>query len=238
MKIFLSGKVDEYNGQWRDQLLGQDYIDRQHEPRWIIKTGWNHLYNSGKNILEWPVKNSIVLGTHDYTGPYRQVITDIDNNKSSGYFHGTTAIGQHGCMDYNDQTAIVTRCKEAINSSDLVFAYINSLDCFGTLAEIGYAAGRGKFVYVVYGPSIENGELWFADMVCGIPAGDNYENEGKPSLKNDLLRAISTRAAWNNPEISLLSESSFAFSQIQKWTADPRVRGEANRMITKLRGKN
>ena len=50
-------------------------------------------------------------------------------------------------------------CAKAIQSSDLVFAWIDSPDCYGTIAEIGYAAALGKTIWIA-GPRRYR-DLWF-----------------------------------------------------------------------------
>lgn len=44
-------------------------------------------------------------------------------------------------------TAIVRNSLDAVSNSDAVFAYISSLDCFGTIAEIGFARAKGKPIF-------------------------------------------------------------------------------------------
>jgi hypothetical protein len=48
----------------------------------------------------------------------------------------------------------------AINSSDLVFAWIDSLDCYGTILEIGMAKALGKAVAVAVHYDVPADELW------------------------------------------------------------------------------
>lgn len=65
---------------------------------------------------------------------------------------------------------IIKRCYRQIDSCDIFYAYIDSLDCYGTLLETGYALGKGKSVYVVFSDMLfdkstyegfEKAELWF-----------------------------------------------------------------------------
>jgi len=53
-----------------------------------------------------------------------------------------------------------------IRRSDGVFAYIDELDCCGTLAEIGYAPALGKPIGLAYGRNItvhDRNHLWFVE---------------------------------------------------------------------------
>lgn len=46
-------------------------------------------------------------------------------------------------------TEAVKKCLDQILSSDAVHVYLNSLDCYGTIAEIGYASAIGKPIFMV-----------------------------------------------------------------------------------------
>ena len=50
---------------------------------------------------------------------------------------------------YENQRYLVDRCLLQIRVSDGLFAYITTLDCFGTLAEIGYASSQGKPIQII-----------------------------------------------------------------------------------------
>lgn len=56
-------------------------------------------------------------------------------------------------------------CYAAIRKAQLVFCYITSKDCFGTLVEIGVAHALGIPVVIAFAPGIaceESNEMWFA----------------------------------------------------------------------------
>jgi len=57
-----------------------------------------------------------------------------------------------GSLDYtghmSNGDSIVEESTDAIDDCDFMFAYISSLDCFGTLAEIGYAVAKNKPTFV------------------------------------------------------------------------------------------
>jgi nucleoside 2-deoxyribosyltransferase len=80
-------------------------------------------------------------------------------------------------------------CLEAIEDADLVFAWINSNDCYGTIAELGYAKGQGKLIAIAGPHKIH--DMWFvyemADMVL-IPADDP-----KSALETAIPRIITAK---------------------------------------------
>lgn len=76
-----------------------------------------------------------------------------------GCYHGAATHGSgEGCscsdspgniMSSLGRNFLVNRCLDQIRTSDGVFAYIQSLDCFGTLAEIGYASAYKKPIQII-----------------------------------------------------------------------------------------
>jgi nucleoside 2-deoxyribosyltransferase len=56
---------------------------------------------------------------------------------------------------------------QRIRNADFVFAFIDEDDCFGTLAEIGFAHGIGKPVYLLYGGKLtpkQRADFWFVEQ--------------------------------------------------------------------------
>jgi hypothetical protein len=66
--------------------------------------------------------------------------------------------------DYTSISApyVVRRCLGQIYMADIVYAWVDSLDCYGTLMEIGFASALGKQVYVEVSAKLDgSNELWF-----------------------------------------------------------------------------
>lgn len=66
-------------------------------------------------------------------------------------------------------------CKSQIDRAEILFAYIDCRDCYGTLAEIGYAHAKGKDIVIVFSDFELKKEMWFVDMM--------KRNTGIASLK-------------------------------------------------------
>lgn len=302
MKIYLAGKMDEKYGDWRDALLegqSEDWNTGKKAPYWELA------YRSGSvdlgqiGVRPWPrEKNRRVLGMHDYVGPYRTTYLPEIDTKYSGYFHGSIVTGQHGMSSFEDHAAIVRECVGAIERADIVFAYLNSPDCFGTLAEIGMAHQMGKFIAIAtseagtedeYGYGWSGEGLWFIDSLADaviptyhdcMPRPPELTEELESSWSKEALEAKRAMREWEAHERDfvqgLLKESilkwtgredkpvqpktvsesdlyravaeverryagvlqrySDSFSHIAQWTSDPRVRGEAQRMLRLLTG--
>jgi len=73
-----------------------------------------------------------------------------------------------------DKQEVGRLCREAISNADLVFCFIDSLDCYGTIAEIERANTLGKPVVIAFAHGIateDNNEMWF---VCTLAARVHY----------------------------------------------------------------
>lgn len=146
-------------------------------------------YEHVESVLEiknWKINYGIVLNKHNYTGPY---FIGCDH----GCFHGknthglgvitggeslrdciTTYDKQHNeiYLNINEQNfalrgiKTVELCKKAIEKSDLIFAWIDDKTCFGTIAEIGYAKGKNKRIWIAGSEKIE--DLWFAYSLADV----------------------------------------------------------------------
>jgi len=59
--------------------------------------------------------------------------------------------------------AVVISCTNQIRRCDLFYAYIDSLDCYGTIAEIAIAAENKKEIYIEINEKIKKQirEMWF-----------------------------------------------------------------------------
>lgn len=257
MRIYLAGKMDQL-GEWRDGLLTKPklpgdslwHIDWPDDPPWDTSD-----YTA--SVVHWPEgPNTHVLSTHEYTGPYRSRLFRTDW-EWKGSAHGNEGAGQHGLIESEaDKERIVTLCEMGVRRCDLLFAYINTFDAFGTYAEIGMARALGKYVVVVERDDACGGygdDLWFVGATAHRHAlyrstegwGENHRvktpDEERTFLRTVLLEEISrcsvrlaqaerrkaaTRQTWER--------ATGSFRQILRWTSDPRVRDEARKMIRYL----
>lgn len=133
--IFLSGKVKRGNEDWRYSL-----------------TGGVHRLGTGcydPDMALWDVMPTSVYGM-DYFGPYT-------NDCGHGCNYGEHS---HGANAKYFRKSVNVNCLHAIERADLLFAWLDDNTAYGTLAEIGYAKGLGKTVWVA-APQ-EDADLWFA----------------------------------------------------------------------------
>lgn len=175
LKVYLAGKVTERtlvgheNEDGGIEIYEDDHIGA-YENRWRAS-----IIGDGKHATlacdfegiqlqspsdDWPILERIVLGVHDYVGPFYV---------SRG--HGFIGEAQHGYSDEAkgsepqiDQVnelrkKIIHRCLDAISSADLVFVWLAGKTAFATLAEVGWARAKGKQIFIG-GPKYLP-DLWF-----------------------------------------------------------------------------
>jgi nucleoside 2-deoxyribosyltransferase len=84
----------------------------------------------------------------------------------------------HGAMDIENHETIFKRNMDSIRKCDMLFAFIETDDCYGTLAEIGFAHALGKSVYVVFDHPMRYRvrDYWFVtqcSMLATVSEGRN-----------------------------------------------------------------
>lgn len=160
MKIYLAGKVTD--ASWR--------VECERRLVALPPAGWAPVFDP-----EFPVV-PLGIGDHMMTGPFfiNCGHSEIGCYRMQENGHGMGA-DDCGCGGSDTSRSNVVRmCLNAIERSDVLFAWIDQDSCYGTLAEIGYAKALGKIVwiagpsqYVRVGPDDNHGEnpisdLWFA----------------------------------------------------------------------------
>ncbi len=145
MKIYLAGKI--YNNCWRNTIVD----DLRCGPLGFY--GYDDIHQ-----VYWPVMESSILSKFHYTGPY---FVGCDH----GCFHVPSSHGwgeQGYCGSHTNEDVkniVFQLCKKAIDSSDILFAWIDSSDAFGTISEIAYAHALGKKVAIGFASDFS--DMWF-----------------------------------------------------------------------------
>lgn len=157
MKIYLAGKITK-NG-WRHDIVPG-----------LRDAGRYELGFYGYDKIEkitWPILYGRMVNGHDYTGPY---FVSCDHGcfhgkgRDSGPAHGWGDEGYCGYGAGDDTKKFVTSlCRRAIEGSDLLFAWIDSPDCYGTLVEIGIAFALHKKIRIAFRRDMPwTEDFWFA----------------------------------------------------------------------------
>lgn len=134
-KIYLAGKIER--NCWRHNIV--DSL-REYE-----------------GSLDWSIYKKSIFGKHHYVGPF---FIGCDH----GCYHGE---GTHGnisdsyCIGQKAPTEkqVLEKCLKAIDDCNFFFAWIDRLDCYGTIAEIGYAFKSNKPIYLAGNLYLK--DLWF-----------------------------------------------------------------------------
>lgn len=122
--------------------------------------GTLEIENDDHEVLLAPVEEKTFYGTSTsfmYSGPWKA------SGSYHGYIHGTTS-----CSPGAAREAAYLGAIQGISRADVVIAFLEDREAFGTLAEIGYAKGLGKRVVVITSSKIGSyserfdTELWFA----------------------------------------------------------------------------
>lgn len=181
--IYLAGKIQPWGKtqeDWRFALVPG--LAQEVSPAWMEE------YINPQE--EWFVLPQAILGQFNYVGPF---FTDLDDVNSG---HGGDKAYAHGIdterwpgkshMGYPGarRAMVVDLCCKALRRADLVFAWIESPDCYGTLFELGYAKALGKSIAaycplaaceetILAHPGHPFAELWFTWHACGVmPSSD------------------------------------------------------------------
>ena len=199
-RIYFAGKVDSY----RDKLFKVNAP--MHRPAGTVL----ELVNGAKVIYGGPSS----LGSknwHGYVAGSDEVLCSdlphqmVTEKGSSGPFFDESGERIHPIWmrpellaeeidcDHNGTRGgltadlAVNRCLYQIDTVDAVHAYIDTLDCFGTIAELGYAAAKGKPIYLVIDSRLKEhlnehprcqvysmpySELWFLENLPTVKAVD------------------------------------------------------------------
>lgn len=142
------------------------------------RTGWGELiFEYAENIENLTSFEYKINDEMTYTGP---IFLSCDH----GCYHGPgshgVAAGGYGCGAKGIQREdVLYICKSQIERAEILFAYIDSADCFGTIAEIGFAYAIGKDIFIVFSNEELKEEMWFVDQMqrnTGIASSKWLEN--------------------------------------------------------------
>jgi hypothetical protein len=173
--FYLAGKITGRNAGWRDTLLGPDRDAPGFSPEDTPAT----MVDAFRFDL-WPVRDlAFPGGGHQCCGPYRAVLDDgwghggdynwVTSNEEDSHtgfpdnWHDHALVGDHCNGEQpilkRHRSQIIELCRTAIDRCDILFAWLDGLDAYATLTEIGYAKAIGKTVWVASPGKLR--DLWF-----------------------------------------------------------------------------
>ncbi len=125
--------------------------------------------SSEADVLIAPPQEMVFYGTRTrfmYSGPWKTRGSD------HGYMHGVTP-----CSPDRAQNAAYRGALQGISRADVVVAYLEDLEAYDTLVEIGYARAAGKRVIVITSPALHKPPLndgWSRRFWFAIRAADRH----------------------------------------------------------------
>lgn len=175
-RVYLAGKMAD---PWRDELITNG------EGGWSCNNHGIHGLLDEEEDGAWSVLRGVVsvpgFRSIDLCGPYWNPSLDPWGGHGHAGLVDKHSPQTHACGAQGDWCArylTSARCRRAINRCDLFFAWINTMDAFGTLVEIGLAVRAKCRIVVALGPNTSE-DLWFAT-----------------TLADGSLRAASATEAW------------------------------------------
>lgn len=162
MNIYLAGKIEK--NDWR------------HE---IFRNLRNSQYYRGNGNF----KDKMTVDGFLYNGPY---FLSCDH----GCYHGPNNHGRGvvtaGCGEVGDRSRdVLNKCLQWIETSDIVFVWLDSTDAYGTISEIGYAKALKKPIFIAMDEKFMNRpfskDTWFIQTMSNwfTFAKNAYEAWGK-----------------------------------------------------------
>ena len=158
-----------------------------------FKNDWRYRFVRSEYILNDMSNQEEIAQTRigrKYTGPFW---VDLMGHCSGGHITGS---GE------KNKKIVYSRCLSQIDKSDIVFAWIDTMDCYGTLAEIGYAKAKGKTIWIGIDEKLNtpdedsdrlSDQLWFAKEMASVV--NVSENALDAYMKIDALSVEQIKVA-------------------------------------------
>lgn len=158
--IYLAGKMTN----WRDEICNGWSTFKQNVN--------DHLEYTWDQHIEFEARGRKLLVTGPYISPL--IINGTDRHGCSvDTENNHMSTGQHGCEWCENIRSLIT---DAIRESDLVFAWIDAKDCYGTLIEIGYANAIGKKVAVFKSSNLTGDDFWLARYFSDFTNWESFDS--------------------------------------------------------------
>lgn len=175
LKIYLAGKIT--GTQWRYSIVDglSKSVDRVREYMDSHPDVDFDCMGNAHSILGWNTLPKSIFGKFDYVGPY-PFLSNVHKPEihSMEYWYDS-----HGNGKENQSKFIFESAKRAIESCDLLFAWIDSLSAYGTIFELGYACAMKKDVVIAISRSLNDKYDELIDdkgQIFSTPS-DNQEHE-------------------------------------------------------------
>lgn len=196
--IYLAGKITAHG--WRDDIVGwrtwQETFSNDSDEGLDEGLGIDWACCNSPLPTAWRLR---VREHYDITGPF---FVGCDHSCTHGQSTHATA---GGCIQPHRgraRDAVRQLCLDAIDRSDVVFAWLDDYTAHGTIAEIAHANAKGIYIVLavppcptknVYGWGIEGGHG--VEITCDcIIHGEQWFAAG---MANHIIETADATTAWN-----------------------------------------
>lgn len=155
----------------------------------IAKNDWRHgLVPDLRGHLH--EDGPVCCGWFTYVGPFF-----VSCDHGCRHRPGSHGVAGAGCdAEYISPASVLHRNQAALQSADLIFAYITAPDCHGTNFEIGFAYGVGIPVFLHFAHGIDPAQFWYENLaVTGSPNYSIVAHEDLPKILDADIRK------WRQP---------------------------------------
>lgn len=151
MKVYLAGKIEVGKNatDWRSELLSSinDSLndDCIQDPSLTLlnvvsEESWNNYIQTYHSAFKSARMNFSLSKRIDYCGPFYEDLTGHGGGNHSVFFEDE--------LEEKSKKELFLKCLNAISQCDIFFLWIDSLDCYGSLIELGYAKALDKFISI------------------------------------------------------------------------------------------
>ena len=195
-KIYLAGKITKHG--WRDAIVNQCWVEESSTYTRDSGDGIDWASSHPDPIpLTWRLR---VSEHYDITGPF---FVGCDHSCTHGRSTHATVGGcvQSWLNTGNIRHGIRQACLDAIDRSDIVFAWLDDYTAHGTLGEIAHANAKGIYIVLAVPPCpTENVYGWDnpghgVEIRCDcIIHGEQWFVAG---MADHIIEAADASTAWN-----------------------------------------
>jgi hypothetical protein len=213
--VYLAGKMSGHMS-WRDEII----------QRWSGDKGFfkfSHELNESKYDSFEPY-----FGNDPFIWDIAQECLDLPDGRRLNFtgpywlrdFKKYSTCGGHGgaCPEPHVGCGVLENAMQAIKKSDLMFVWIDSYDCYGTLAEIGFAKAYKKIIVVAISKNLIIDDLWFPISMADTSFVATSAGEAWKNIWNiNLQKLCSARVKLNESYRYDNSELSEEWNQRFEW---------------------
>lgn len=199
--VYLAGQITK--NWWRNALTDMEYMNVNE-----TRTPFVNVYNENKDEYFYSTYD---CGNFIVTGPHA---VGCDHRCYHDFLHAANGY----CLGSGDvfvtKKEICDACCDQIKRADLLFAYIESEDAFGTFSEIGVARGFGKYIHILFQTKKLAQKLWFLSVMAD--AFSIQDGENVPEIRKAFQKCLADYDTMKIKEMCKKAEFNMAQKEKSK----------------------